>query len=61
LGETKRLNTSPLTPPSKQRTPRPSRRSTTSYTTASGIWSMTSRTSPLAARPNASVAWLWRH
>jgi hypothetical protein len=25
------------------------------------MWSMTSGTSPLVARPNASVAWLWRH
>jgi hypothetical protein len=28
---------------------------------AFGTWSMTSGTSPLDARPNASVAWLWRH
>jgi hypothetical protein len=58
LGPTKCLNTSPLTPPSKQRTQRQSRGSTTSYGVASGIWNMTSGTSPLAVRLNASVAWL---
>jgi hypothetical protein len=47
LGPKKRLNTSPLTPPSKQRTPRQSRGSTTSYAAVLGIWSMTSGTSPL--------------
>ena len=60
LGPKKRLSTSPLTPPSKQRTPRQNRGSTTSYAAAFGIWSMTSGTSPLAARPNANVAWPWR-
>jgi hypothetical protein len=28
---------------------------------AFGTWSMTSGTSPLIARPSASVAWLWRY
>jgi hypothetical protein len=26
-----------------------------------GTWSTASGTSPLVARPNTSVAWLWRH
>jgi hypothetical protein len=38
----------------------PEQRINTSYAAAFGIWSMTSGTSPLAARPNANVAWLWR-
>jgi hypothetical protein len=61
LGPKQRLNTSPLTLPSKQRTPRPSKGSTINYAAAFGTWSMTFGTSPLVARPNASVAWLWRH
>jgi hypothetical protein len=60
LGPKKRLSTSPLTPPSKQRMPRQNRGSTTSYAAAFGIWSMISKTSPLAARPNANAAWPWR-
>jgi hypothetical protein len=61
LGLKKRLNTSPLTPPLKRRTPRQSRGPTTSYAAVYGTWSMTSGTSLLAARPNVIVAWLWRH
>jgi hypothetical protein len=45
----------------KQRTPRPSRGPAINCAAASGTWSMTSGTSPLVARPSASVAWLWRH
>jgi hypothetical protein len=60
LGPKKRLSTSPLTLPSKQRTPRHNRGSTTSYATAFDIWSMIFETSPLAARPNANVTWPWR-
>jgi hypothetical protein len=55
LGPKQRLNTSPLTLPPKQRMPRPSRGSTINYAAAFGIWSMTSGTSPLVARPNASL------
>jgi hypothetical protein len=39
----------------------PSRESVINCAAAFGTWSMTSGTSPLIARPNASVAWLWRH
>jgi hypothetical protein len=60
LGPKKRLSTSPLIPPLKQRTPRKNRGSTTSYATAFGIWSTISETSLLVARPNANVAWPWR-
>jgi hypothetical protein len=49
----KRLSTSPLTPPSKQRTPRQNRGSTTSYAAAFGIWSMIFETSPLTAHCQA--------
>jgi hypothetical protein len=45
----------------KQRMLRPSRESAISCAAAFGTWSTTSGTSPLVARPNASVAWLWRH
>jgi hypothetical protein len=55
------LSTSPLILPLKQRMPRPSRGPAINYATAFGTWSMTSGTSPLVARPSASVAWLWRH
>jgi hypothetical protein len=61
LGPKQRLNTSPLTPPSKQRMPCPSRGSTINCASALGTWSLTSGTSLLVARPNASVAWSWRH
>jgi hypothetical protein len=56
LGPKKRLSTSPLTPPLKQRTPRQNRGSTISCAAAFGIWSTICETSPLAARPNANVA-----
>jgi hypothetical protein len=45
----------------KQRMLHPSRESAISCAAAFGTWSTTSGTSPLVARPNASVAWLWRH
>jgi hypothetical protein len=61
LGPKTCLSTSPLILPSKQRTPHPSRGSTINYAAAFGTWSMTSGTSPLVARLNANVAWLWRH
>jgi hypothetical protein len=61
LGPKACLSTSPLILPLKQRTPRPSREPATNYAAAFGTWSMTSGTSPLIARPSASVAWLWRH
>jgi hypothetical protein len=60
LGPKKRLSTSPLPPPPKQRTPRQNRGSVTIYAAAFGTWSMISETSPLAARPNANAAWPWR-
>jgi hypothetical protein len=56
LGPKQRLNTSPLTPPSKQRMPCPSRGSIINCVAAFGTWSMISGISPLVARPNASVA-----
>jgi hypothetical protein len=45
----------------KQRMPRPSRKPAINCAAAFGTWSTTSETSPLVARPSASVAWLWRH
>jgi hypothetical protein len=41
--------------------PCPSRGSTINCAAAFGTWSMTLGTSLLVARPNASVAWSWRH
>jgi hypothetical protein len=41
--------------------PRSSRGLAINCAAAFGTWSMTSGTSPLVARPSASVAWLWRH
>jgi hypothetical protein len=41
--------------------PRLNREPAINCTTAFGTWSMTTGTSPLVARPSASVAWLWRH
>jgi hypothetical protein len=58
LGPKTCLNTSLLILPLKERTPRQSKRSTTSYAAAFGIWSITSGISPLVARPNVSVAWI---
>jgi hypothetical protein len=45
----------------KQRMPRLNREPAINCVAAFGTWSMTSGTSPLVARPSASVAWLWRH
>jgi hypothetical protein len=45
----------------KQRMSHQNRGSTTSCAAAFGIWSMIFETSPLAAKPNANVAWPWRH
>jgi hypothetical protein len=45
----------------RQRMPRQSREPAINCAATFGTWSMTSGTSPLVARPNASVAWLWRH
>jgi hypothetical protein len=61
LGPKTCLGTSPLILPSKQRTSRSNGGSTINYAAVFGIWSMTSGTSPLVARLNASVAWSWRH
>jgi hypothetical protein len=41
--------------------PRLNRGLAISCAAAFGTWSMASGTSPLVAKPNASVAWLWRH
>jgi hypothetical protein len=54
-------STSPLIPLLKQRMPHPSRESAINCAVAFGTWSTTSGTSPLVARPSASVVWLWRH
>jgi hypothetical protein len=55
------LSTSPPIPPLKQRRPRLNRGPAINCAAAFGTWSTVSGTSPLVARPNASVAWLWRH
>jgi hypothetical protein len=61
LGPKTCLSTSPLIPPSKQRMPLLHREPTINCIAAFGTWNVTSGTSPLVARPSASVAWLWRH
>jgi hypothetical protein len=55
------LSISPPIPPSKQRMPRLSRGPAINYAASFGTWSTASETSPPVAKPNASVAWLWRH
>jgi hypothetical protein len=45
----------------KQRMQRLSREPAINCAATFGTWSMTSGTSPLVARPSASVAWPWRH
>jgi hypothetical protein len=57
LGPKTCLSTSPLIPLLKQRMLRPSRESAINCAAAFGTWSTTFGTSPLVARPNASVAW----
>jgi hypothetical protein len=61
LGPKTCLSTSPLILPSKQRTLRLNRGPAINCAAAFGTCCMTSGTSPLVARPNASVAWIWRH
>jgi hypothetical protein len=58
LGPRTCLNMCHLIPPSKQRVPRLNRGPAIGCAAAFGTWSTTSGTSPLVARPSASVAWL---
>jgi hypothetical protein len=55
------LSTSPLIPPSKQRTPRLNRGPAINCAAAFGTWSTALGTSPLVAKPNANAVWPWRH